>query len=421
MSENDGRKWYKLDNVAKIFPGSVKGADTRVFRIVCELNEPVDPEYLQQALDESLREFPYYNCVLRKGLFWYYLDGTQLRPTVEEDHEKPCAPIYFSGRRNLLYRVNYFENRINLEMFHVLADGTGAFRFLRRIVINYLRLAHSIPKEGRTDRSSVSEKTTDAFSKYYQSKKGISGVTTLMGTRAYQLKGPRDPNKTSHLIEGCVSVKKFLEVTHSYNTTAGVMITAFFIKAVLETMSVGDLKKPVIISVPVDLRQFFPSVTARNFFGVISVSYKAESLDEPLEKIVEAAAASFKEQLEKDRIVDTMNNYSTFERNPAIKFVPLFIKELGISGITFLTGKGVTATVSNLGKIELPEKLQDYVKQFSAFMAAPNMQVTIASYKDNMTFGFCSPFEDSETILNFFRILTDHGIEAVIASNDCDR
>ena len=36
-------KWYQLDNAAKIVPSTTGGADTRVFRITCELKEDVDP------------------------------------------------------------------------------------------------------------------------------------------------------------------------------------------------------------------------------------------------------------------------------------------------------------------------------------------------------------------------------------------
>ena len=127
-------KWYRLDNAATIIPSSIKGADTRVFRIVCELNEEVQPEKLQEALDRAVREFPYLNVALRKGLFWYYLDPVRDRAVVEQEHLPVCSPLYFQGRRNLLYRVNYYGKRINLEMFHVLSDGTGAFGFLERIL-----------------------------------------------------------------------------------------------------------------------------------------------------------------------------------------------------------------------------------------------------------------------------------------------
>ena len=37
---------------------------------------------------------------------------------------------------------DYYENRINFEVFHALTDGTGATEFLRELVKNYLYLAH---------------------------------------------------------------------------------------------------------------------------------------------------------------------------------------------------------------------------------------------------------------------------------------
>ena len=49
-------KWYKLDNAAIIVPCSAHGFDTRVFRIVCELKEPVDPTVLQHALEDTVVE-----------------------------------------------------------------------------------------------------------------------------------------------------------------------------------------------------------------------------------------------------------------------------------------------------------------------------------------------------------------------------
>ncbi|MBR1522971.1 MAG: hypothetical protein IJ641_00795, partial [Lachnospiraceae bacterium] len=117
--DRKSNKWYRLDNAAKIIPSSAKGADTRVFRICCELKEEVDPDILQEALDDIREEFPMFNCVLKKGFFWYYLEDSDLEPEVTEDRLPACSPIYYPGRVNLLYRVNYFKRRINLEIFHV--------------------------------------------------------------------------------------------------------------------------------------------------------------------------------------------------------------------------------------------------------------------------------------------------------------
>ena len=143
-------KWYELDNNAKIVPSTTKGSDTRVFRITCELKEEVNGALLQHALDRTVPDFPHFASVLRKGLFWYYLDSSNIHAVVQQENKPACAPIYWDGRRRLLYRVNYYRRRINLEMFHVLTDGTGAFDFLRAIVCNYLKLAHSLDEESIT-------------------------------------------------------------------------------------------------------------------------------------------------------------------------------------------------------------------------------------------------------------------------------
>ena len=58
--------WYELDNAAKIVPSTAKGANTRVFRLTCELTEKVDEDMLQRALDDTVLEFPFFNCVLHK-------------------------------------------------------------------------------------------------------------------------------------------------------------------------------------------------------------------------------------------------------------------------------------------------------------------------------------------------------------------
>ena len=131
--------WYKLDNAAKIVPSTARGANTRVFRITCELKEEIDKATLQSALDETIEEFPFFNCVLHRGLFWYYLEDSNLRAVVEKENSPACLPLYIPGHKNLLYRVNYFEKRINLEMFHVLADGTGAFMFFKNLTYFYYK------------------------------------------------------------------------------------------------------------------------------------------------------------------------------------------------------------------------------------------------------------------------------------------
>ncbi|SEG49000.1 hypothetical protein SAMN02910276_03159 [Butyrivibrio sp. Su6] len=415
------KNWYKLDNAAKIVPSTARGANTRVFRLTCELKEKVEKDMLQIALDETIDEFPFFNCVLHRGLFWYYLEDSDLRPVVELEHTPACMPLYIPGHKNLLYRVNYFDKRINLEMFHVLADGTGAFMFFKTLIIRYLQLKHSLSEDIKpVDEFSVEEKNVDAFTDNYSKQKGLKQLKEMSSVKAYQVSGELDENLLPHLLEGTVSSSKFLELAHQHNTTVGVLCVAIYIKAAILSMNRGQKKRHVVVSVPVNLRQFYHSGTARNFFGVINIDYDPANYDGNLNTIIEPVDKAFKEKLSAENIEKTMNSYSALEHNLAVKVVPLPIKDFTIGRFDAAAKKGVTTSMSNIGRIKMPKEVEEYIDRFSAFMTAASQQITVCSFGDKMTFGEASPFKTHRVMLNFFRCLSEQGIEVELGSNDYD-
>lgn len=413
--------WYRLDNAAKIVPSTAKGADTRVFRLTCELKEVIDKETLQRALDETIEEYPFFNCVLHRGIFWYYLEDSDLRAEVEEERTPACLPLYHAGKKNLLYRVNYFNKRINLEMFHVLADGTGAFMFFKNLIVRYLQIRHDLNDDIKpSDDFSIEEKNVDAFTDNYSKQTGLKQLSEMRTIKAFQLTGELDDNLLPHLLEGTVSAKKFLELAHKYDSTVGVLCVAIYIKAAIQGMNRHQMKKKVVVCVPVNLRQFYKSGTARNFFGVINIAYDPADYTGDIKSIIEPVARDFKEKLSSDNIEKTMNSYSALEHNLAIKMVPLPIKDFIIGRFDSAAKKGITTSMSNLGQIKMPPEVEDYIDRFGAFMTAASQQVCVCTFKDKMVFGEVSPFKTHKTMLNFFRCLTEEGIEIELGTNDYD-
>ena len=162
-------KWRKLDNAALAFPLVTGKNDTRVFRFYCELKEPVQPEILQSALDQTMEKYPLFQAVLRKGLFWFYLERRDIRPLAAEEKKPPCSRLYIPDKKSLLFEVTYYENRINFEVFHALTDGTGAMNFLLELVQNYLILAHpddGIPRIPEKEEITPGDQEEDSFSQY---------------------------------------------------------------------------------------------------------------------------------------------------------------------------------------------------------------------------------------------------------------
>ena len=144
--------WVRLDNASNIFLAARSDADPKVFRVSAEMDHDVDPLLLQAALEETYDRYPLYHAVMRRGVFWYYLQDSSLRPVVTPEDEHTCAALYQVDRRNLLFRVVHHERRISLEVFHALSDGTGALWFLTDLLDSYVRLRHPEPLEpGESD------------------------------------------------------------------------------------------------------------------------------------------------------------------------------------------------------------------------------------------------------------------------------
>ena len=153
MWKTGSTRWKKLDNAAKIFPSIASAEDPEMFRLSCELSEEIDGEILSAALARSLEDFPQFTDTVRRGVFWYYLERSGIVPEVKKEALPALSPLY-GDAGGLLFSVTYYGRRINLEMFHVLSDGTGGYKFLRRIVINYLNLVHGLPGDSSpADRS----------------------------------------------------------------------------------------------------------------------------------------------------------------------------------------------------------------------------------------------------------------------------
>jgi NRPS condensation-like uncharacterized protein len=411
-------EWTRLDNAAKIFPPTTNEKDTKVFRFVCELKEEIEKETLQQALDNTLTLFPMYRSVLRRGVFWYYFEDSDIRPEVVEEYKLPCSMIYRQNRKNLLFEVTYYNKRINLEMYHAMTDGTGALGFLKTLIYYYITIKHEQEFNGKLPKldydASLSQKMDDSFLKHYSGDKKLNKIKL---NKAYRIQGRRSIDNRIKVIEGEMSVKKVLELAHRYDTTMTVYLTALFFKAIYQDMPARGKRYPVRFSVPVNLRTYFPSVTARNFFATINVSYHFGKETDRLEDIIASVKESFARELTEENLRKHMNRLSALEHNAFMRVVPLILKDYVLRFANFLSNRGITASLSNVGRITVTKELAPYVHLFNCFTSARRPQICMCSFDDNLVISFASPFTGTDIQKNFFRMLANEGIDIKVASN----
>ncbi len=403
------KRWYKLDNAAKIFPPSSNKKDPKVFRFTCVLKEFVDKDILQEATDEALEYFPNFSSILKQGFFWHYLEITNKKPIIKEEKKEICSPLYRKNKKKLLFRVNYYKNRINLEVYHALSDGTGALEFLKAIVNIYLNKKNNLDNEIDYD-ASLEEKSADSFNKYYKSTNSKNEVDE----KAYKIKGEKFDDYRFKVITGTMNVKDMIALAHRYHTTLTGLIVGIYIWAIRENMNLKDKDKPIYIDIPVNLRKYFKSQTARNFFSVLKLKYKGS---DELENIIKFVDSYLKEELKQDNLFKRMNKFATIEHNFLVRLVPLFIKNIILKFANYLTNQNLTTSVTNLGIIKIPDEIKEYIDSFEVYVSTDKMQISLCSYLDKLNISFTSVFISTDIIKDFYRKLASFGIDITIISN----
>lgn len=415
MDKNNA-PWMKLDNAAKIFPSTGTKRDHKVFRFVCELREVVQPQLLQQAAEETLESFPNFKSVMRRGLFWYYLEESDLLPVIEEEQEPLCAALYEKNRPGLLFRVTYFGPRINLEVYHVLADGTGAMWFLEEMVCRYLSLSYpQLQDQWRKDECTppIFRRQEDSYSAHY-------GKTREKGNRverAFRFSGRKLPEHRVRAIGGLMSVGQVKALAKKQQATITVMLTAMLLLAIYQEMPVSHRKRPVVISVPVNLRNYFPSDSSRNFFTLIQIRYDFSQNSPEFSQIAASVSQQFQQQLTKEKLGKHINSLIAMEKNPIAGAVPLGLKNLFMRLGGFFASMGETAGLSNVGQVKMPEPFRPYIRLFDVFTATDKLQICMCSFEDAMMVTFSDPFRDPAVQRRFFRMLSSEGIEIEIITD----
>lgn len=409
--------WRKLDNAALAFPLVTGENDTRVFRFYCQLKEEVDSDILQQALDRSMEKYPLFQAVLRKGLFWFYLEHSHIRALVKPETEPPCSRLYIPDKKSLLFQVSYYKERINFEVFHALTDGTGAMHFLQELVQNYLILAHpkeNFPEIGRDKKTGRGNIEEDSFSQYYSSD---IPKNREKKKAAVKLKGEKLVHSDMHISEVVLSVKEVHQKARSYGVSITVLLTAVMLCSIREEIPKNQQKRPVTLMIPVNLRNYFPSQSMTNFFGWIEVGYTFSDTT-TFEEVLSDVKRQFEQELEKDKIAMHMNDYVRIEKNIFVRAVPLEIKKYFLMIGANLGSRSITAVYSNIGIIRLPEEYREYIRHFGIFASTNSLQMCSCSYGDEMVLGFTSKIPDDSIQRNFRRMLSEEEIPHRELKND---
>ena len=275
----------------------------------------------------------------------------------------------------LCLRVRYYGNRIAVEFYHILTDGTGGLCFLKTLVAEYLALRYGadIPRGGDIldcDAPPEEAELEDSFLKHA----GEVAVDRAE-SNAYHLSGDPEPDGFIHLTTASLPVSALRERARAHGVSLTTYLTAVMIDAACELQEADGIlrrrRKPVKVCVPVNLRRFFPSRTLRNFSSYINPGIDPRMGEHTPEEILKAVHHHMGAEATAKRLNAKFTANVGSERNAVLRIAPLFLKNAAMKLVFLLVGDRKTSLIlSNLGNVTLPEPMAAYVTRME-FVLGP--------------------------------------------------
>lgn len=419
-------EWLKLDNAGKIYPATRSLGWMSVYRLSATLDEPVEEELLNQALKSTVKRLPYFTYRLRKGVFWFYLEQQEGQPRVQADASNPCLPFSAGRDGHFMFRVRVHDKRIAVEIFHVLADGTGTMTFLLTLVAEYLRLkyANRIPALAPyvldcRDKPKAGE-WEDSFPIYAR------GAARPRGEEAaYPLRGTAAEPDYLQVTTGIMDAARLSAAAKRRGATVNTYLAALILQAIVDIAKADPRKRlskrPVKLSMPVNLRKYYPSSTLRNFSSYINApvypNYGEYSLDDIIGLVRHVMGYELTEQLMNARFSSNVHA----EQSKAIRPVPLVLKSLILRLMYALTGERYfTSALSNLGRIELPNGMREHVTRLDFIIGAGRsnpLSIGCVSVNGQTFINFSRTIREPEVERRVFTALIAEGVPVMVESN----
>ena len=416
------KDWLRLDNAALIFPPISGRKAPNTFCLGVLLREKINKDILKKSLNEVLNSEDTFKVRLKKGFFWYYLEHNDKEAEIFDDDPDFMEYIDLRYGNNYLFKVFAGENTIKIVFFHALTDGTGGLYFLKQVLYRYFHnLGHKIDTEGLVKPIEFPTSKDEVDDKFLQIKSN-KDEKKIAESRALKLVGRQFKTFGTGIILASADMAKVKSLAKDHGTTVTGYLCAVYIQSLYEAYikNKRTKTKTVCVSVPVNIRKKHPTETKRNFTLVVRISHDFKN---PItfDELVKSCDKQLKEKLTTEQIDAQIRFNTGAEKNPLIRIVPRFIKNLLLKiAYHIRCTREETTNFSNLGKIEMPKAMADKIEEIYFILQASNItqkNFSAIGFDDKLYLAFSRRHVETKAEKVFFEHMSKCGVEFVIKSN----
>ena len=419
------KQWFRLDNAALIFPAIIRKNWNNMFRVAVTLKEPVDPELLSRAAADLQPRFPTIYVKLKSGFFWYYLENIPEAPKAEQDYAYPLTHMPQKQLKKSCIRILYYENRIAVEFFHSVTDGTGGMAYLQNLTARYLTLKYGtvIPAEGNI-RDIAEAPRQEELRDCFQLCGAPVSISRAEAT-AYRLYGNPEENQSRHIVMGILPTDILRAKAKEQHVTVTAFLAAVLGEAVRDRQRMDGrearLQKPVKITIPVNLRKTFGLDTMRNFALAVNIGFDPRLGEYTHEEICRLMYHQLASETIPQRMAGRVTTNVVLQRNMLIRLIPLPLKRLCMRLVYALSGESKGClNLSNMGQVDVPDAMKLFIERFEFIIGVqysyPN-NCSVVSWNGKTYISMIRGIQESELERLFFSRLVELGIPVEVESD----
>lgn len=383
------------------------------------LDQEVSLRLLNTALNNIIGRFPGFTYTLGNGFFWWYLHRLDNMPIAERDTTMNIFSLKDNG--GYMFKAGCSGNKITLDIFHALTDGTGAMTFLMSLTAEYLRLKEGItPEYDGWILNPAEEARPEELEDSFDSFSGLKGNLDNESV-AWHIPGKKIPFDTLLNTRVSISTGSLADKAKEYGCTITELLTSLMIASLQDTRNVSGTRRQngnLKVEVPVNLRPLFGSKTLRNFSSYVHLGIDAGRGDLTFKEIVATVRAQKERYVKKGPITTRVAANVALEDNVAVRCIPRLIKKPIINLVNSLKGdRYCSYTLSNIGDIKLPESVAEHVRDIDFLLGrarGKSGSCACASFNGRLNLNFTRRIEESVFERYFLSWLDRIGIEASV-------
>ena len=382
-----------------------------VIRIRIRMRDLVDPDCMRDAVDTTMKRYPYFCVELKVGEnnLWEYADND--RPVVIT-HSLSGVELNSEASNYHLISFSYQDNWIIMDVSHALTDGTGAYEVVRTFLYYYCsqRYHAAISPDGVRLAGDViaQEEWDDPMEK----------ATDLPTPPRPELPAAINPVIDAHqkgdfertVYSVAIDEKEFMRFNIQNDGSPATMIALLFSRAMARLYP--DRKDVIRVALALNQRGGLGTPKAhQSLVGGVFLEYKDAIKDWTIERQATAYRGMVFVQTMKKNVlagVASMKGVNQMLMSKTSDQERLAI----VDAMGEVTDRLITATVSYIGKAGFKES-EDYIRDFRLWTSAAGntLLIEVSAVGGRFTIDFLQSFSSPLYVNAFLAELEDNGVK----------